>query len=44
MDDIAFVALNDFLNTKLWTGDKKLLLGLRAKGYLNILSANDFMI
>lgn len=41
MDDIAFVALTEFMDCKLWTGDQKLLKGIRAKGYLNALSTDD---
>jgi predicted nucleic acid-binding protein len=41
IDDIAFVALNDLLGAKLWTGDKKLLEGIRAKGYANALSTEE---
>ncbi|MGB1207096.1 MAG: PIN domain-containing protein [Chitinophagales bacterium] len=33
MDDIAFIALCEYLNAILWTGDKVLLRGIRAKGY-----------
>ena len=33
MDDIAFVALSDYLDAKLWTGDKRLLEGLERRGY-----------
>ncbi len=33
MDDIAFVALSEFMEIKLWTGDKKLKEGLIAKGF-----------
>lgn len=33
MDDLVFVALSDFLNVPLWTGDLKLYRELRAKGY-----------
>jgi len=39
MDDIAFVALNEYLEDSiLWTGDKKLLTGLHAKGYEQVIS------
>lgn len=31
-DDLGFVALAMFLDCKLWTGDKKLINGLRSKG------------
>lgn len=41
MDDIAFVALNEFLGTKLWTGDRRLILGLQSKGYKNIVSTDE---
>ena len=33
MDDIAFIALSEYLNAILWTGDKALLKGITAKGY-----------
>ena len=32
MDDIAFVALSEYIDARLWTGDKHLLEGLKAKG------------
>lgn len=41
MDDVAFVALTEFMNCKLWTGDQKLLKGIRAKGYSNALSTAE---
>lgn len=41
MDDIPFVALSLFLGCKLWTGDKKLLEGLAAKGYTEMVSTSD---
>lgn len=42
MDDIAFVALNEFLgDSLLWTGDKQLLKGLRAKGYKKCISTGE---
>ncbi len=37
-DDLPFVALNLYLEGHLWTGDKKLLQGLLAKGYKNCVS------
>ena len=37
-DDILFVALANHLHTNLWTGDKKLITGLKAKGYTKILT------
>lgn len=33
MDDIAFVVLSEYLDARLWTGDKKLLQGLEAMGF-----------
>lgn len=33
MDDTIFVAFTEYLNGKLWTGDKKLIHGLEQKGY-----------
>ena len=33
MDDLPFVALNEYLDGRLWTGDKKLMNGLIEKGY-----------
>lgn len=41
MDDIVFVALNEYLDQLLWTGDMKLLKGLRAKGYKKVVSFAD---
>lgn len=32
MDDIAFVALSEYIDARLWTGDKRLLDGLKGKG------------
>ena len=34
-DDMAFIAVADYLNANLWTGDKKLINGLQAKSYQN---------
>jgi len=33
MDDLPFVVLTEYLDGLLWSGDKKLINGLRAKGY-----------
>ncbi len=35
IDDTIFIAFTEFLEGKLWTGDKKLINGLEQKGYLN---------
>ncbi|MBO0935235.1 hypothetical protein J2I47_01615 [Fibrella sp. HMF5335] len=40
-DDAAFIALNEQLSATLWTGDKVLYTGLRAKGYARILNTDD---
>jgi len=36
-DDIPFVALSIFLDAHLWTGDKILYVGLKKKGFNNVL-------
>lgn len=41
MDDIAFVALNELLGAKLWTGDKELMRGLAEKGYTNFITTDE---
>jgi len=40
-DDFAFVAIAINLDAWLWTGDKKLSIGLRQKGYNRIISTAD---
>lgn len=39
--DIAFVALTEHLDELLWTGDKKLEEGLKAKGYQKVLNFQE---
>jgi predicted nucleic acid-binding protein len=41
MDDVAFVALAEFLEIKLWTGDKELMRGLAKKGYINVIMTDE---
>jgi predicted nucleic acid-binding protein len=41
MDDVAFVALAEFLGIKLWTGDKELMRGLAKKGYTNFIMTDE---
>ncbi len=41
MDDIAFVALSGFLNSRLWTGDKELREALLSKGFSQGLSTDE---
>jgi len=40
-DDFAFVAIANHLDAWLWTGDKKLTIGLRQKGYSRVVSTAD---
>ena len=40
-DDFAFVAVAIHLDAWLWTGDKKLIAGLKQKGYKRIVSTAD---
>jgi predicted nucleic acid-binding protein len=40
-NDALFVALTNHVNGKLWTGDKKLISGLKKKRYLKTISTND---
>jgi predicted nucleic acid-binding protein len=40
-NDIAFVATTIFVDGFLWTGDKPLYDGLRAKGFENVLNSNE---
>lgn len=39
--DVGFVALTIELNAKLWTGDKKLYKGLKAKGFEDVVNFED---
>ena len=47
VDDTVFVAFSNYLNCKLWTGDKKLINGLKKKGFNEITTTeelfNDFL-
>jgi len=40
-DDVDFVALTKFLEGNLWSGDKVLILGLRKKGFQNIITTSE---
>lgn len=42
-DDVLYVALNDEMNGVLFTGDKKLYKGLKAKGYTRLINFSDLM-
>ncbi len=41
MDDIAFVVLAEYLDAKLWTGDKKLITGLEKRGFARIITTDE---
>jgi predicted nucleic acid-binding protein len=40
-DDFAFVGISAHLDAWLWTGDKKLINGLRQKGYSRLVTTTD---
>lgn len=40
-DDVTFVALTNFLDKTLWTGDAKLYTGLKALGYEKVVNFSD---
>ncbi len=42
-DDILFVALAKYIGGKLWTGDKKLIKGLRSKGFTQIITTQQIL-
>ncbi len=41
VDDSVFIAFAEFLNAKLWTGDKKLINGLLKKGFKRLLTTEE---
>ena len=41
LDDIPFVAFSLYLKCKVWTGDKKLIKGLKENGFDKIVTTND---
>lgn len=41
MDDIAFVAMSAYLDATLWTGDKKLIIGLEKYGFKRIITTEE---
>jgi predicted nucleic acid-binding protein len=41
MDDIAFVVLSEYLDARLWTGDKRLIKGLSGKGFTRCFTTDD---
>jgi len=40
-NDAMFIALNNHLLASLWTGDKRLINGLKKKGYVRIITTDD---
>ena len=42
-DDIPFIALTEFLNAVLWTGDKVLYKGLKARNYKRIIITSEML-
>ena len=43
IDDVDFVAITQFLNGVLWTGDKELYEGLKLKGYDKVLNTSEML-
>ncbi|MGB3343201.1 MAG: PIN domain-containing protein [Aequorivita sp.] len=41
MDDTIFVAFSEYLKSRLWTGDKKLVRGLEAKGFKRAIDTEE---
>lgn len=42
-DDIMHVALSDYLNALLWTGDRNLIRGLESKGFKGVINTDGLM-
>ena len=43
IDDIVFIALNEFQKSILWTGDKILISGLKSIGYDKVISTDELV-
>jgi len=43
-NDLPFVALNNYLESLLWTGDKKLITGLELKNYDTLATTEDMVL
>ena len=41
IDDTFFVAFSEYLESRLWTGDKKLIKGLKAKGFERAITTEE---
>lgn len=44
VEDTAFVAITNYLKGKLWTGDKKLIKGLKEKNYHRIITTEELYL
>lgn len=44
VNDLPFVALNSYIESLLWTGDKKLINGLQLKDYHNLATTEDMVL
>ncbi len=42
-DDILFVALTKHINGKLWSGDNKLIKGLKLKGFTQVITTQEIL-
>ena len=43
MDDIVFVAMSEYLEVELWSGDKQLMEGLKSKGFSRCISTQEMI-
>ena len=41
--DFVFVSLNEYIKSILWTGDKKLIQGLKKKGYQELINTKELV-
>jgi len=41
--DVVYIALAKYFKCKIWTGDKKLMLGLKKQGIKNYINTNDLI-
>lgn len=41
VDDTIFVGFSEYLNSKLWTGDKELIKGLEKKGFKKVITTKE---
>jgi len=43
LNDLVFMALNEYQNSILWTGDKVLIKGLKSKGYDRVMTTDEII-